>query len=208
MQVTIFGASGKVGQQVTMRALEKGYEVVAFVHSHNPFPLHHNLKIVKGDIRDRVAVAAALAGSTAAISTLGSWGTKEKDVVSRGMQAIIPAMEQIGIKRLVTVTGAGARWSSDHPGIVDRLGRAMLLVISPRILRDGEEHLQLLTASNLEWTSLRAPIMNADDASAYNLDHNAPPLWEQIPRATVAKAIVDELESFNFLRSAPYIHST
>lgn len=207
MRVTVFGASGKTGRQVVAVALERGHEVVAFVHSHNPFEVHRNLKVVKGDIRDRTAVAAAITESKAVISALGSWGTKEKNIVSTGMQAIIPAMEQMKVKRLVTLTGGGARWSEDQPGFVDRVSHSLMGVAAGKILRDSEEHLRLLDASKLEWTTVRSPVMKARGAPTYYLDFQAPSVVATIPRPAVAQALVDQLESFDVLRKAPYIHA-
>jgi putative NADH-flavin reductase len=205
-QITIFGASGKVGRQVVALALQQGYRVVAFVHSQDPFAANDKLKVVKGDIRDRAAVAAALSGSSAAISTLGSWGTRNKNVVTTGMRAIIPAMEQIGITRLVTVTGAGARWSGDRPGFLDRLGHVLLRIAAAKILQDGEEHLRLLDESRLEWTCLRSPVMSKRRGSDYRLDLQPPVPWAAIPRPAVAQALVIQLKNLDYVRSAPFIH--
>ncbi len=206
IRVVVFGASGKVGRQVVALALEQGYEVVAFAHSRDPFAPHDKLKVIKGDIRDRAAVAAALAGSRAAISTLGSWGTKEKDVLSAGMRSIIPAMEQLGITRLVTVTGAGAFWSGDQPGPFDQFNHRLLEIVAPKILDDSQEHLRLLDASHLEWTCLRSPVMWPPKSSAYRLDLKSPALWATISRSAVATALVNQLKNLEYIRSAPFIH--
>ncbi len=205
MQLTVFGASGKVGRQVVALALQQGYQVVAFVHSQDPFAADDKLKVVKGDIHDRAAVAAALAGSGAAISALGSWGTKQKDILASGMRAIIPAMEQIGVTRLVTLTGAGAYWSGDQPSVLDKLSHGVMRAAAPKILRDGEEHLRLLEASKLEWTCLRSPVMRGGN-TRYRLDLRPPPLWAAIPRPAVAQALVNQLKNHDYVRSAPFIH--
>ncbi len=207
VKLTVFGASGKVGRQVVALALEHGYEVVAFVHSHDPFTPQEKLKVIKGDIRDRAAVAAALAGSTAAISALGSWGTKDKDVVSTGMRSIIPAMEQLGITRLVTLTGAGALWSGDTPGLMTRSSHALMGMAASKILRDSEEHLRLLDASRLDWTCLRSPVMRSHGRPMYRLDKQIPLPWASIPRAAVARALVNELKNLDWTRSAPFLHA-
>ncbi len=55
MQVTVFGASGNVGQRVVERLLVDGHEVVAFVHSSAPFAENDKLKVVTGDVHDAVA---------------------------------------------------------------------------------------------------------------------------------------------------------
>src|SRR4051812_42365964 len=100
MQVTVFGASGKVGRLVVAEALQRGYSVKAFVHSRNPFEDSPKLKVVKGDVYDSDDVAKALRGSDAVISCLGSWGSKRRDVLSSAMRMIIPAMTEQKIGRI------------------------------------------------------------------------------------------------------------
>ena len=207
MKVTVFGASGHVGQQVTRLCLERGYEVVALVHSHNPFEPQSRLSVVAGDIYNQADVDRALDGSQAVISALGSWHTARKNVLESAMQHIIPAMEKHRIKRLITVTGAAALWSGDHPKLQHRLIRASLMLIAPKILRDGEAHLALLTASRLDWTCIRSAPMSKSRRAEYRLSNTLSlGLWP-IPRRAVVTALVDQLEHQDFLRQAPVIHN-
>lgn len=190
----MFGASGKVGREVVAVALTRGHEVVAFVHRHNPFADEAGeawLRVITGDVSDPAAVSGAIAGSEAVISCLGSWGTKDKNVVSTGMRTIIPAMERAGVRRLVTVTGAGAQWSGDRPGLVERAGHCLLGLAAAKILRDGEEHLRLLAASSLDWTAVRSPVMRSAGPTGYRLTRRPPWPLATIPRAAVARCLVD-----------------
>ncbi len=50
MQITIFGASGKIGRIVVSILLAKGYSVVAFAYSNPKFEPTQNLTIVQGDV--------------------------------------------------------------------------------------------------------------------------------------------------------------
>ncbi len=125
-QITVFGASGKVGRLVVAELLGRGHNVVAFVHSQkltekdfvrdsvHDAKATKNIRIVQGDIYNAVQVAAALSGSQAVISVLGSWGTKRKDILCSAMRAIIPAMEQQHIQRIVSLTGHDARTEGDN----------------------------------------------------------------------------------------------
>jgi putative NADH-flavin reductase len=206
MQVTVIGASGKVGRRVVGLLLRQGYSVVATVHRHNPFDERPNLSVIHLDIKDPSALAKALAGSQAVIITLGSWHTKTKDIVSSGTKAIIPAMEKAGISRLISVTGAGALSSKDTPTAVDRVIHRLLGFAAGKILRDGEEHMRLLEASNLNWTVVRAPVMTRSRRTSYRLDLEklAPP-WATIPRAAVIACIIDQVKDTRYFKQAPVI---
>lgn len=84
MQVTIFGANGKIGTLVVTELLARKNSVKAFVHNHATLPENVNLTVVKGDIHSATDVSQALQGSQAVISALGSWGTPQKDILGIG----------------------------------------------------------------------------------------------------------------------------
>jgi putative NADH-flavin reductase len=161
MKLVIFGAGGKVGQKVVVEALRRGHEVTAFVHrSKGELSGNSQLVVVQGDIHVTQDVKNALAGQAAVISALGSWGTPSKDILASAMRQIIPAMEQTGMKRIVTLTGNGASDLNDKPNLIDKLMHTFLGLMAAKILDDGEEHLRLLRNSQLAWTTLRSPVMS------------------------------------------------
>lgn len=205
MQITVFGASGKVGRQVVALALEHGHEVHAFVHSHNPFKSSPQVKVFQGNIRDEKAVASAIQGSDAVISALGSWGTKSKNIVSSGMETIIPAMEEQHVERLITVTGAGAFWSKDKPNILAKASHALIKIAGRKVLEDGEKHLKLLEESNLLWTGVRSPAMTKSRAITYSLGFKSPPPWAFVSRKAVAESLLDLAENREYPRQAPFV---
>jgi putative NADH-flavin reductase len=206
MQITIFGASGKVGRQVVDIATKQGYCVVAMVHAHNPFVENELLSVVEGDIHNVSDVRKALVGSAAAISTLGSWGTKNKDILSSAMQTIIPALEGAGITRVVTLTGSGAQAVGESLTFKDKLPHTLLKLVAPKILVDGEEHLRLLTASTLDWTTIRSPIMTNAGTVKYHLKLTWPGPFQTINRHAVAQALVDQISDRQFIKQAPIIY--
>jgi putative NADH-flavin reductase len=207
MQVTVFGASGKIGRLVTQRLLDEGHSVVAFVHR-TELPAQPKLRFVKGDIHDAQAIAKALAGSQAVVSALGSWGTKTKDILSSAMRVVVPAMQEAGIQRIVTLTGSGAYAAGDKPKLLDKLGHFSFGLIAHKIIVDSEEHLRILQDSGLDWTVLRSPVMTNGTYTSYKLNSNVPLPWESISRPAVAKAMVEQLSAKNLNKSAPFIHKT
>lgn len=175
------------------------------MHSHDPFEPNSGLTIIKGDIYDDLAVNHALEGSHAVISTLGSWGTKTKDVVSKGTENIVAGMQNQGLNRLITLTGSGAAWVSDKPSFNGRIGRGLLKIVAPKILSDGERHLELLEASSLEWTCVRSPGMKDGKSAAYVLSLRQPPVWKRVTRTAVAECMVDLAVTREYGRQAPII---
>lgn len=206
-QVTVFGANGRIGTLVVNRLLKKKYKVIAFIHSGHNFEPHDNLTIVQGDIYDTEAVEAAIKGSKAVISTLGSWGTPRKDILSTGMKHIIPAMEKHKIKRIITLTGSDAFEPMDKPGMYLKVRHKIFSILASKIMRDAEEHMRSLRGSSFDWTVVRSPVMTdhgADDR--YVLRNKFPKFIATISRNSVADAIVWLLETGEYVRRAPVIY--
>ena len=145
-------------------------------------------------------------GSDAVISTLGSWGTPSKDIVSSGITAIIAAMQTCGVERIVSLTGADAFDSTDKPTFLRKLSRSFGLLVAGKILRDGEAHIRLLRESQLDWTVLRSPVMTNTSRIFYTLSMVAPKPWATMPRKAIAKALVDQIDGSAYNQAAPFIH--
>jgi NAD(P)-dependent dehydrogenase (short-subunit alcohol dehydrogenase family) len=206
MHITIFGASGGVGRLLVELLLQRGHTVTVFVHRHSPFEATERLRIARGDIHDARHVAAAIAGSDAIGSTLSSWGTPRKDVLSAAMTNICPAMQSAGISRIVSLTGADARGHGDRLTLLHRLFHRVLRIIAGTVLDDGEKHMEILRMSGLHATVVRSPIMFSRADSAYVLNDIRPLPWAMVNRAAVARAMADCLEGVGNADDRPFIH--
>lgn len=205
MKVVVFGANGRVGTKVVARLLEKGHDVRAFVHSSSKLVEHSNLSIIEGDVHSSEQVSAALQGREIVISTLGSWGTESKDILSAAMKNIVSAMQEANIDRIISLTGSGAIAPGDQPSFIDKLNRMFIRLAAAKILEDGEAHLRILATSDHNWTVIRSPAMRNSTSTRYVLSSRAPTPWATISRQAVAAAIVDLIENTQWHKSAPYI---
>lgn len=207
MKVVVLGANGRVGSQVVAELLTRGHRVIACVHGDSRLESNPNLQIAQVDIYDPASVAVALSEADAVVSALGSWGTKRKDVLTEGMKSIIPAAEQSNITRIVSLTGADARASTDHRTVIHTLTRFVFSILAGKVLHDGEEHIKLLEKSSLNWSIVRSPVMKSDGPHTYTLDSKRPMPWHSIPRTAVVQAVCDLVESPDeHMASAPFIH--
>jgi putative NADH-flavin reductase len=206
MQITVFGASGKVGRLVVAEALKRGHSVVAFVHKKNGLSNDKNLKIVQGDIYNAASAAKAIKGSDAVISALGSWGTPDKDIVKAGIKNIIPAMQTNKIKRIVSLTGHGANAPGDKFDPLHIISRWILVILAPKILHDGEDHIEQLAKTNLDWTIIRSSMMvNSGKPKKFKVTTKRPLPLALVNRQSVATALVDLAENRSYLKQAPFI---
>lgn len=117
-RITVFGANGPTGRQVTAQALAAGHTVTAVTRRPEDFRASASLdaleavpadasrlRVVEADVRDAAAVALAVAGQDAVISALGvPFGRGPVTVYSEGATHITRAMTEHGVRRLVCVT--------------------------------------------------------------------------------------------------------
>ncbi|MCA9325223.1 NAD(P)H-binding protein, partial [Candidatus Saccharibacteria bacterium] len=80
-----------------------------------------------------------------------------------------------------------------------------LIAFAPKVLRDGEDHLAILSKSDLDWTVVRSPVMTGGSGVGYKLQDS--PNGLLINRSAVAKAMVDLVETNAWVKQAPYINN-
>lgn len=207
MRITVFGANGRVGSRVVAEAARRGHKVRAFVFSTSEhIEPHDNIEIVHGDACKADDVEWAVANTDTVINCLGSWGTKTKDIQTRAMQVIIPAMNKHKVRRIVSLTGAEAWAKSDKITFQDKSSHFLFSLFAQKILVDGENHLRQLEQSNLDWTVVRSPKMtNKGVGSAYSFVAKRPSLIAAIRRESVAHVLVDLAESEQQLYKSPFL---
>ena len=205
MKVTVFGASGRVGKKVVALLLAGGHEVVAVVHSQNPFESQKGLKVVTLDVHNEVKVAEVISGSQVVLSCLSNWGSKKGDVLTAAMKAVVPAMKKAGVKRVVSLTGNAAFTPEDRPSLLQKANRSMLAKIAPKVLQDGEVHMAVLRQSELDWTVLRSPVMNELGKVQYKLKSQLSGGTATIHRDAVARAMVEQVGDTKWIGKTPTI---
>lgn len=206
MTISALGATGHIGRRIVTSLLQQGYSVTAFCHGPNQFPHHNSLRIITGDVHQENDLREAISGSDAVISTLGSWHTPTQDILSSATQHLVKLMPELGITRLITLTGADARLAEDHQTIFQRALRPVFVTIAPKILADAENHLQMLQNSSLDWTSLRSPVMRSFGSQGrFKLSTTPPPPWATIHRQDVATALIKLAISSDYAGQAVYI---
>lgn len=151
MKVLVIGATGRLGYQLVHSALEKGHEVTAFARNIEEFDqTHPHLQLVKGDVLYPALVEAAVTAHDAVLSVIGVRKFSGPiTLLSRGMQHVVAAMHKQGVKRLLTVTGAGILQEQADKLIMDTLSFPPNL---QNISLDHRAVYELLRQSDLDWT--------------------------------------------------------
>jgi putative NADH-flavin reductase len=188
MKIAVLGASGKVGRLVVEDALRRGHTVNALIHKTQLDLDHPNLSTypeLKYAVNDVDAV----------ISALGSWKSRGHNTLSTTMSALVPIMEKIGPRRIVSLTGADAWIDSDTPGFLNGLSHSIIMAVSRGVLADGEKHIEILAESTLDWTVVRSPVMTNSTSVAYRLQKELLPPYLLVSRVAVAGCLLDLAET-------------
>ena len=108
MNITIFGASGKIGTILTNLALDKGETVTAYVRNPEKIKrIHDHLHIVIGDLKNQVQIEKAIESADVVVSTLGPSLKRSENrkgtAIADSHELIIKAMEKLNKKSFVTL---------------------------------------------------------------------------------------------------------
>ncbi|MBE3102884.1 MAG: NAD(P)H-binding protein [Bacilli bacterium] len=148
MNITLFGATGRVGNEFLLLALTDGHHVTALVRTPSKLIQHENLTIIEGDIREWKTVNDAIQGADAVFSAIG---TDNMTTLTEAIPLIIKAMTNGQVKRIITIGTAGILQSRTNPDIY----RFQSSESKRRSTFAAEEHVKVfhqLAATNLEWT--------------------------------------------------------
>lgn len=205
--MAVFGASGRTGRHLVGQALEREHLVTAFVRDPSKLRMEHEgLKIVEGDVMDAARVEEAVIGGEAVLSVLGHTGTSTKDVQTGGTRNIVAAMKKYGVRRIVSLTGAGVRDPKDRPKLFDKGITFLLKTLQRDVLEDAERHARVIEESGLDWVIVRAPMLtDGERRGEYRVGYVGKGSGSKVSRADVAEFMLDQLESDEFLRQAPMV---
>src|SRR3989442_307237 len=110
MRILIFGATGGTGRELVTQALERGYEVTAFVRTPSKLTLQDarpRLRLAQGDIQRPDTIHAATPGHDAVLSALGTRSLGRTTLLSIAAREIIRAMEAHAVRRILWESSLG-----------------------------------------------------------------------------------------------------
>lgn len=158
MNVLVVGAAGRTGGLLAERALRDGHTVTALARDPDRVTRREGLTAVRGDALDPADLVAPMAGQDAVVIGLGVRGRGPTTVFSAGVGNVVAAARAAGTARLVVMSSAGL--STGHLPFARRLvTRFVAHRIYGGVHADLERMEAVVTASGLDWTILRAPML-------------------------------------------------
>jgi putative NADH-flavin reductase len=175
MKLAVFGSNGSTGRLLTRLALDEDHDVVAFTRRPDVFPIEHRrLEVAAGDVHDAAAVASAIEGADAVISSLGVPFTKAPiTVYSQGAANIIAGMHAAGIKRFVCVSSNAVGPHPEPLGgfIFERIMQPYVVNKIGKTTYDDMRRMEAMVSdSDLAWTIVRpSGLFDAPAVSHYGV---------------------------------------
>ncbi|MFJ7411821.1 NAD(P)-dependent oxidoreductase [Streptomyces sp. NPDC098077] len=198
MRITVFGATGGVGQEIVGQALAAGHEVTVVVRDPDRLPERLDRAALHAAVRldDPAAVRAAVAGRDAVLSGLGSRGRKANGVAERLTGRILTAMEAEGVRRLVVVSAVPVGPEPADDPLVDRLMRKAVGAVLAELYADLTRMEAALERSATDWTAVRPPkLTDGPRTGLYRqVVGGTPRSSRSISRADVAHAMLALVE--------------
>jgi putative NADH-flavin reductase len=206
MKIVVFGAAGRTGRSIVEEGLEAGHEITAFVHKTKYLAEGTpGLVIVTGDVLNAVDVENAVANQDAVVSALGVASSSRQKVLSIGTGNIIDAMKKHVVHRLIVQSAHGAGDSSREMSFIARVAIRGVLLRAQFTDKDLME--RYIADSGLEWTIIRPTrLTNGRETGKLRVGERIPiGRSSKVSRADVARFMIDQLLSADYIRRAPTI---
>jgi nucleoside-diphosphate-sugar epimerase len=160
VRVTVFGANGRTGRELTRQALEAGHSVVAVTRKPDSFPFSDSaLTVARADVRDAPSLKEAVVGADAVLSTLGvPFSGKPIDTYSDGTRNIVAAMGETDVRRLVVVSSSAVYPTPNRRNTptATRLFEPILKRTIGKTTYDDQRRMEtILQGSDVDWTIVR-----------------------------------------------------
>jgi putative NADH-flavin reductase len=205
MKIAMFGATGTCGTPLLAATLDAGHEVHVLARAPHKVT-RTDARVTPGDALDRAAVATAVAGCDAVLSTLG--GFRGPTSLSIGTRNILSAMDEHGVRRLVVLQGIHLRLPQDRVNAGQRLIGVVMRVAGRAIVNHGEAMVEDLLTSPLDWTLVRIPRVT-DAGPTGNVRIGALRLgpWSHVTAGDVATTMLTLASTPDYIHAAPMLAS-
>ena len=205
MNITVFGATGAIGQLAVSRLLREGHNVTAYVRSPSKVPAAwtDRVSVVVGELGDAPAVADAV------VSTLGpSMDRRAAGLpLVDGTRNILAGMDRHGVRRFIGNGTPSVLDPRESPTLQTRVIGRMARTLLPRAYREMLGMASLIKGSGLDWTIVRfiapgnGPAKGVRREGFFGTDRIG---W-RVRRADIAAFTAAQIVRPDYVRAAPAI---
>ncbi len=201
MKIIVFGATGTVGTEIVKQALQKGYDVTAFVRDPEKMVSlnHPNLSVYTGDVSNVEEVKRAVKNHDAIFCALGDGRTGK--IRALGTLNIIHAMNSAAVRKLICLSTLGIGESYGNLNFIWK--HIMFGMLLKRAFNDHKLQEEYIRNSDLDYTIVRPSALTSGTiTNGYKIgfDEKYKKLTLKISRADVADFMLRQLYSDHYLK--------
>lgn len=200
MNILILGATGRVGSHILKFTLNENHQVMVLVRDADKVQVEgRHLKIIEGNALVKSDIQKAMEGMDIVISALGTDGNA---TLSKSMPFIMEGMQDVGIKRIITIGTGGILNSRTEPGKL----RYQSNESKRKTTRAAEDHhkaYELLENSNLDWTIVCPTYLpDGEHTGEYRMEHDfLPEGGRMISVADTAEFAYSQVKDERYIKS-------
>lgn len=205
--IAVIGGTGKSGNYLVKELLERNYKVRLLVRNPEKSPpTKENLEIVFGDVLNPASIRELLKESDAVISTLGlGIPISQKTIFSETTKSIIEEFKRNNLKRYIVLSSLNVDTDLDDKGDFTKAATKFMYDNFPISTQDKQDEYDLLSNSILDWTIIRSSMIELTDQKTDYLASTIDCKGQKISASSLAEFLVDQLESTEYLKKAPFI---
>jgi putative NADH-flavin reductase len=211
MNVTVFGATGAIGQQVVQQLRASRHAVTAYVRNPAKVPASwgQDVTVVTGEITDAAAIDRAVTGADAVVSALGpSMDRKATGLpLVEGTQHIVASMQGHGVRRYVGNATPSVLDPREKATWQARLPTFMAKTFLQRAYDEVTGMGQAVMDSGLDWTIVRftAPKDGAPKGKLRVGFFGTDKVGMAVTRADIAAFTAAQVNDTRYIKAAPAI---
>lgn len=206
-KIALIGATGKAGKYLLKELIKQDFQLKLLVRNPEKIQIQNSLvQVIKGNVNSYDDVKKLLEGCDAVISMLGlGLPNSEKNIFSTSTQNILKAMADFKIDRYMVITGLNVDTPYDQKDVKTKMGTDWMKANFPETTADKQKEFEILSASNVDWTLVRLPLIEqTDDTSSVEVNlKNC--VGDKISATNLALFLIEELESKSYIKKAPFL---
>jgi len=207
IKIAVLGGGGRTGKYLVNELIAKGYSVKLLLRNPENFQIKSPLiEIIHGDAIDFVAVNSLLKNCQAVISTIGQ-RPGEPLVAEQATKNVLEAMSRNGINRYILLAGINVDTPFDKKGPETINATNWMKSNFPIIQEDRQKSYSLLVNSSINWTLLRVPFIDFNQAKCKMGISLYDCLGNKIDAGSIATFLTLQLEDCTYYNKAPFIYN-
>lgn len=203
--IAVIGGTGKAGKYLVNQLINQGYKIKVLLRNPDKYEITNNLiEKVSGDVKNYESVYSLIQGCNAVISALGV-SKGENPIFSQAASNIILAMNNLNVNRFIMITGLTIDAINDKKSFRTKLLSKIMKLSFPAIIADKQKEYSILSASNLNWTVVRLPLIEQTESLGKIKISLIDCPGKKISATDLANFLINQLSDDSFIRKSPFI---